>query len=83
MTWLVRLLIALLLLRLLWRFLAGVIRGLTEPQGRTPAGQSVQLVRDPVCGTFVVPSRALPLSRGRETHYFCSERCREQFATKP
>jgi YHS domain-containing protein len=39
----------------------------------------VQLVRDPICGTYVVPGRALPLTAAGTTQYFCSERCREQF----
>jgi YHS domain-containing protein len=40
------------------------------------------MVRDPVCGTYVVPGRALELARGRETLYFCSEKCRDQYFQK-
>ena len=39
------------------------------------------MVRDPVCGTFVVPARALTLSRGGEVHHFCSEECRRAYRT--
>ena len=34
------------------------------------------MVRDPVCGTFVVQSRALTADSGGETAWFCSEECR-------
>ena len=38
------------------------------------------MVRDPVCGTYVVPGKALELARGRETLYFCSEKCRDEYS---
>jgi YHS domain-containing protein len=37
------------------------------------------MVRDPVCGTFVVQSRALSAARGTETAFFCSEDCRRRW----
>jgi YHS domain-containing protein len=76
--WILRILLLLILLRLAWTLILGVMRGLNEP-GRRKRGEPVQLVRDPICGTFVVPARALPLNRGGETQYFCSERCRERY----
>jgi YHS domain-containing protein len=65
--------------RLLQGFLEGV-RG-APPRRRGPGGDRVPakgtaMVRDPVCGTFVVQSRALTAARGRETAWFCSEQCR-------
>ena len=33
------------------------------------------MVKDPVCGTYVVPSKALTASRGNETAWFCSPEC--------
>jgi YHS domain-containing protein len=33
------------------------------------------MVKDPVCGTYVVQSRALMASRGEETAWFCSPEC--------
>jgi YHS domain-containing protein len=36
-------------------------------------------VRDPVCGTFVVQSRALTAARAGETAFFCSEECRRKW----
>jgi YHS domain-containing protein len=35
--------------------------------------------RDPVCGTFVVPSHALTLAGRDKPVYFCSARCREAY----
>jgi YHS domain-containing protein len=81
--WIVRVILFLILLRLTWTLVLGVVRGLHEP-GRPRRGrEAVHLVRDPICGTFVVPARALPLSRGGETQYFCSERCRQRYLSTP
>ena len=37
------------------------------------------MVRDPICGTFVLPSRALSLGGGARIQYFCSEQCRTAY----
>ena len=69
----------LLVARAFWRLMDGVIEaagGTSRSKARTPA---VKLVRDPVCGTYVAPASALSLTSGGSTHYFCSERCRQQF----
>jgi YHS domain-containing protein len=50
---------------------------LKEPRDRERA--AVKLVRDPVCGVFVVPSQALTSGSGTSTRYFCSEKCRQQW----
>ena len=65
--------------RVLWRVLAGVFEGLGYQQqgGKT---QSMGLVRDPVCGTFILPSKALTSGTGSNTRYFCSEKCRRDYA---
>ena len=68
----------LVVVRLLWRF----IRALFEGMGyrRAGAGQNaVGLVRDPVCGMFVMPSKALTSGTGADTRYFCSEKCRQAY----
>ena len=51
------------------------------PQGRRDGApqKSVGLVRDPVCGVFVVPGQALALGSGSTTRYFCSEKCRREW----
>ena len=67
--------------RELWRLLQGVFEGLGYQQ-RGSSQQSVGLVRDPVCGTFVLPSKALTSGSGSNTRYFCSEKCRQNYATE-
>lgn len=77
--WLVRLLIAALIIRLIWSLVASIVSGASGPkQVRRP--RSRQLVRDPVCGTYIQESRALEVRTGGKTHYFCSEDCRQKFA---
>ncbi len=78
MGWMLRLLFAVLIIRLIWKFVAGAVSGAGEPRRRT-ARPEVALVRDPVCGTYVEPSRALSIRAGGATHYFCSEECRQSF----
>ena len=80
MGWMLRLLFAVLIIRLIWKFVAGVVAGAHEPRprGAKPGGP---LVRDPVCGTYVQPSRALSVRSGGATHYFCSKECMRSFAT--
>ena len=77
-----RLILLIVLIALAGRALSRLLRGVLDgagyhrETGRTP---SVGLVRDPVCGVFVVPTRALTIGTGRETRYFCSEKCRQQW----
>ena len=79
--WLLRLLVVLLIARAVWRFVAGVLDGMASPRRTTsPDGSPVALARDPVCGTYVVPSRAVTSGRGESLRYFCSVRCRDQYA---
>ena len=73
-----RLLIAALVLRLVWWLIARQMRGSPAPRPRA-GSRSVALVRDPVCGTFVEPARAIEARVGSTVHYFCSESCRAQF----
>ena len=76
--WLLQLLIGVLLVRVVWGFVAGLVRGATEPKQRS-GGRAVALVRDPVCGTFIEPARAIEARVGSTIHYFCSESCRARF----
>ena len=74
-------LLVVLLARSLWKFVASIVDGAssTTRGPARPPQRGVPMVRDPVCGTFVVPSSALTLTvRGRVTH-FCSEKCRRAF----
>ena len=73
-----RLLIAALVIRLVWWLIARQMHGAAEARPRA-RGRSVALVRDPVCGTFVEPARAIEARVDSTVHYFCSESCRSQF----
>ena len=86
--WLLRVLLVLVIARAIWKFLVGLVQGATGmagPAGRSPSGsragggQTVPLVKDPICGTYVVGGKALSASSGDTIHYFCSERCRDEF----
>ena len=66
-------------IRTAWRFLEGVVEGSSPaPGGRVPQVNG-KMVKDPVCGTYVVQTRALTASRGDETAWFCSDACRAQW----
>jgi uncharacterized protein len=83
--WFIRALVVLLALRVLLRLLFGA-RGQTATGRRTPGppppGERVggDLVRDPQCGTFVARSRAIAVTSGATTTYFCSTTCRDAWA---
>ena len=65
-------------LRSAYRFLEGVIEGATGGEAATARRQvSGHMVRDPVCGTYVVQGRALTAIRGQQTAWFCSARCQQ------
>jgi uncharacterized protein len=78
-------LLALLVLRALGRLLAGVIAGasVSGPNRSGPPERGVQMVRDPVCGTFLPPASAVSLAeRSGAVQYFCSEKCREAYKAR-
>jgi YHS domain-containing protein len=76
-------LLVLFLVRFVLRLVRGIVEGATSPSGASPHRPAhppaVKMVADPVCGTFVVPGKALQLARGRETVYFCSDKCRDEW----
>ena len=79
------LVLAVVMARAVWRVVDGVIEGLSGGAGgrggrNTPA-RGVQMARDPVCGTYVVPDRAVALSDGAALVFFCSAACREKYRT--
>jgi YHS domain-containing protein len=82
-----RLVLYAILLLLFVRAMMRLWRGLAEGvSGRPPRGdvaqQSVPMVRDPVCGTFVLPTSSLTLSVGREQFHFCSAACRDKYRAR-
>jgi hypothetical protein len=75
----------LFLARAVWRLLEGVARGAMgpAPSGRPASDKvptAVKMAQCPVCGTYVVPGKALTgMSRGQVV-YYCSEACRGKHA---
>ena len=72
--------------RFIWRLLDSVMRAASSPAppgargGGPPA--SVKMLPCPVCGTYVVPGKAISVvSRGAPV-YFCSEKCRAEYQTR-
>ena len=80
-------LLLLVLARALLRFFGGIVQGATAARGsagphRPAAPPATKMARDPVCGTYVVPGKALEWAHGRDTMFFCSETCRKKFIEK-
>jgi YHS domain-containing protein len=70
----------LLLAVLLWP----VVRRFLPPRpwgARRPGGPRDELVKDPVCQTYVLRSRAVTRSVGGTPHYFCSRECAARFSS--
>ena len=71
--------------RTLWRFIDAIVRGASgpAPQGRAsgpPA--SVKMTPCPVCGTYVVPGKAISIVSGGSPIYFDSEKCRAEYEAR-
>jgi YHS domain-containing protein len=76
-------LLAIFVARALWRLLDGIVDGASH--GRTASrapDRGVSMVRDPVCGTFVLPASAVTLVDGRARIYFCSDICRDKYRAR-
>ena len=78
------LLLSLLLSRVFWRVVASFMEGFRgrETRPSAPPQHGVQMVRDPVCGTFVLPERAVTLVDGRARVFFCSDACRDKYRAR-
>jgi len=68
--------------RAFWRLVDGIVEGVKgAPRGNVPA-RGVQMVRDPVCGTYVLPDQARMISDGRSRVFFCSDACRDKYRAR-
>ena len=67
--------------RIFWRVVDGILEGMSG-QPRRQVRPGVKLERDPVCGTYVTPGSSLSLTAGGSTHYFCSEKCRNEYVAR-
>ena len=72
--------------RTFWRFVDGVVRGASgpAPQGGRRAGPpaAVKMQQCPVCGTYVVPGKAISIVSGGSPIYFDSEKCRAEYQSR-
>jgi uncharacterized protein len=70
--------------RAFWRVVDGIIEGISGQPPRTPSRTAggVAMVRDPVCGTFVLPERAITVTTGRQRLFFCSTACRDKYRAR-
>ena len=77
------LLLVALVARAFWRIVDGVIAGVRKSAGSPQVPTAgVPMERDPVCGTFVVPERAIALGVGDRRLYFCSTACRDTYRAR-
>ncbi len=85
---LARFLVWALFLLVVWRavrsLFAGIVQGASSPPPapHVPPEKGELMVRDPVCGTFVLPSRAVSLTDRSGTHHFCSDTCRRKYGSR-
>ena len=77
-TALLRVILPVIAFYLIWRFVSGVIEGATG-KSKVSKPKGVSLVKDPVCGMFVVRSRAVTIKRDGIVKYFCSDQCRRKY----
>ena len=67
-----------------WRFIEGVVRGasMPPPGGARAKGPSspVKMQPCPVCGTYVVPGKAISANSSTGLVHFCSDKCRSEYA---
>jgi YHS domain-containing protein len=70
-----------LIVRAIGRLFESFMQGLRgdEPRAARVPRSGVQMARDPVCGTFVVPDQAPSIVDGRQRVYFCSTACRDKY----
>jgi hypothetical protein len=68
--------------RAFWRVVDGFIEGLSGRRGTPRDRQAMQMVRDPICGTFVLPDRAVTLVDGSRRVFFCSTGCRDKYRAR-
>lgn len=71
----------LIVARIFWRVIDAVIESASGGPGRQ-VRDGVKLQRDPICGTYVSPGSALSLTAGGTTHYFCSDKCRNEYLAR-
>jgi hypothetical protein len=76
----------LVIARTLWRFVEAILRAAsgTAPQAGTRPGppSAVKMSQCPVCGTYVVPGKAISIVSGGSPVYFDTEKCRAEYQSR-
>jgi YHS domain-containing protein len=77
---------AVIVARAFWRLVDGILEGIGGGHPKRGRGQvptrGEHMVRDPVCGTFVLPDHALTLVDRRGRLFFCSDTCRDKYRAR-
>ncbi|HEX4915522.1 MAG TPA: hypothetical protein VFV51_16305 [Vicinamibacterales bacterium] len=73
--------------RFFWRLIETVMRAAAGPprQGGSRASKApvaVKMQPCPVCGTYVVPGKAISAVSGGAPVYFCSDKCRAEYQSR-
>ena len=72
--------VLLLLARVLWHLVRGILQGLSaSPHGARVLRRGGQMVRDPVCGMFILPAGAVTIGSRDQLVHFCSTDCRDKY----
>lgn len=85
--WLVRLLILVIIIRFVMALVSRAMStARSQPNARQPKRAPERiggtLVQDPQCGTYVPQERALAVTAGGSTQYFCSTKCRDEWVRR-
>ena len=73
---------AVIVARAFWRLIDGIVDGARGKGSGGVPSRGVAMVRDPVCGTFVLPDNAKMISDGRARVFFCSDACRDKYLAR-
>lgn len=83
--WIVRLIVLILIIRFVVRMFSGALgrrAGVPRQPKRPPERIGGTLVQDPQCGTYLPQDRAITVVKGGSTAYFCSAKCRDEWASR-
>jgi len=72
------------LLYLLYRVIRSSWIRTPRRRRKKPGDGTVEdMVKDPVCGTYIPKSQAVTIKEGTTTVYFCSQKCADAYRQKP
>jgi len=80
MAFLLRILAIAFLLWLAVAYVRNRVAGIFRPSKPGKSGDQIaEMVKDPVCGSYVAIDEAVSLKKNGTDVYFCSERCLEKY----